>query len=64
MFQVTNALTQAVQIKPQLNEADDWVKWNRTLNGTLAIANLRKVFNGKKLPPAERDESFATWKDN
>ncbi len=40
MSRVTNALAQAAQIKPQLNGPDDWVEWNRKLNGTLAIANL------------------------
>ena len=64
MCRVTNALTQAAQIKPQLNGPDDWVEWNRKLNGTLAIANLWKVLTGDKAQPADTDESYATWEDN
>ena len=64
MSQVTNTLTQAAQIKLQLNKADDWVKWNQKLNGILAIAKLWKVLTGEKSPPVERDKSFATWEDN
>lgn len=61
MSRVTNALTQAAQIKPQLNGPDDWVEWNRKLNGTLAIANLWKVLTGDKAPPADTDfENYAT----
>lgn len=64
MSRITNALTQAAQIKPQLNGPDDWVEWNRKLNGTLAIANLWKVLTGDKAQPADTDESYATWEDN
>ena len=64
MSQVINALTQATQIKPQLNGPDDWVEWNRKLNSTLAIANLWKVLIRDKDPPANTDDSYATWKDN
>lgn len=65
MFWVTNALTQAAQIKLQLNKPDDWVKWNWKLNGTLAIANLWKVLIGDKVPLVDiDDDSYVISEDN
>lgn len=60
MFRVSSALTQAAQIKPELNGPDDWVKWNQNFNGTLVISNLWRLFISKKLLPAKINESFAS----
>lgn len=59
-------MSRAAQIKPQLDGPDDWVEWNRKLNGTLAIANLWKVLTRNKALLTDTDvESYATfWGDN
>ena len=61
---IFHTLTKALKIKA-LNGLEDWVDWNRKLQGTLGLARLWKVLIRESAKLTDQNTNkLATWEDN
>ena len=60
---VASSLSEASKIK-KLNGPDDWVEWNRSLEGHLGMVDLWEILTGEAPAPAEGTPEHNIWLKN